>query len=107
MQHVFAVARRVAALLDGGTDPDPAQHGLTTEEERAASTSAQVDRQSTCHLMCCLMDNSTLDVCVAPALGQSPAADVLCGLSSLADAECKTVSLQKAHGSQYCCIHLK
>ncbi|KAK9832230.1 hypothetical protein WJX74_003725 [Apatococcus lobatus] len=41
MQHVFAVARRVAALLDGATDPDPAQHGLTTEEERTASTSAQ------------------------------------------------------------------
>ena len=42
MQHVFTVARRVAALLDGATDPDPAQHGLTTEEERAASTSTQV-----------------------------------------------------------------
>ena len=39
MQHVFTVARRVAALLDGATDPDPAQHGLTTEEERAASSS--------------------------------------------------------------------
>lgn len=42
MQHVFAVASRVAALLDGATDPDPAQHGLTTEEERAAAISTQV-----------------------------------------------------------------
>lgn len=42
MRHVFAVASRVAALLDGATDPDPAQHGLTTEEERAAAISTQV-----------------------------------------------------------------
>ncbi|KAK9808620.1 hypothetical protein WJX72_000661 [[Myrmecia] bisecta] len=40
-QHVFAVSTHIAALLQGATDPDPAQHGLTTEEERAAGHAPQ------------------------------------------------------------------
>jgi len=41
MQHVFSVAAHVHVLLDGATDPDPAQHGLTTHEERAACHTPQ------------------------------------------------------------------
>lgn len=42
MQHVFALASHVTALLNGATDPDPSQHGMTTEEERASSSKPQV-----------------------------------------------------------------
>lgn len=42
MQHVFALANHVTALLNGATDPDPSQHGMTTEEERASSSKPQV-----------------------------------------------------------------
>ena len=42
MQHVFAMANHVTALLNGATDPDPSQHGMTTEEERASSSKPQV-----------------------------------------------------------------
>ncbi|KAL0037146.1 hypothetical protein WJX79_002609 [Trebouxia sp. C0005] len=41
MQHVFAMANHVTALLNGATDPDPSQHGMTTEEERASSSKPQ------------------------------------------------------------------
>lgn len=41
MQHVFSVAAHVHVLLDGATDPDPAQHGLTSHEERAACHTPQ------------------------------------------------------------------
>ena len=42
MQHVFAMASHVTALLNGATDPDPSQHGMTTEEEQASSSKPQV-----------------------------------------------------------------
>ena len=42
MQHIFAMANHVTALLNGATDPDPSQHGMTTEEERASSSKPQV-----------------------------------------------------------------
>lgn len=35
MAHAAAVARGVREVLEGSCDADPAQHGLTTEEERA------------------------------------------------------------------------
>lgn len=41
MQHVFAIANQVTTLLNGATDPDPSQHGMTTEEERASSSKPQ------------------------------------------------------------------
>lgn len=44
MQHVFAIANQVTALLNGATDPDPSQHGMTTEEERASSSKPQVSK---------------------------------------------------------------
>lgn len=37
MQHAAATARMLEEILAGCTSPDPAQHGMTTEEERAAS----------------------------------------------------------------------
>lgn len=46
MQQVFAIANQVTALLNGATDPDPSQHGMTTEEERASSSKPQVSRTS-------------------------------------------------------------
>ena len=46
MQHVFSVAAHVHVLLDGATDPDPAQYGLTTDEERAACATPQVSLTS-------------------------------------------------------------
>jgi hypothetical protein len=42
MKHVSTVADNVQLLLSGSTDPDPEQHGMTTEEERAASRTPQV-----------------------------------------------------------------
>lgn len=45
MQHVFAIARQVNLLLDGATEMDPSQHGLTTEEERATCSHPQVPLQ--------------------------------------------------------------
>ena len=42
MHHVFTMANHVTALLNGATDPDPSQHGMTTEEERASSSKPQV-----------------------------------------------------------------
>jgi hypothetical protein len=37
MQHAAATAKVLEDILAGCTNPDPAQHGMTTEEERAAS----------------------------------------------------------------------
>lgn len=37
MQHAAATAKMLEEILAGCTNPDPAQHGMTTEEERAAS----------------------------------------------------------------------
>jgi hypothetical protein len=37
MTHASAMANIVQQLLVGSTDPDPAQHGMTVDEERAAS----------------------------------------------------------------------
>ncbi len=42
MKHAAAVAGSVQQLLTGSTEPDPGQHGLTTDEERAASRNLQV-----------------------------------------------------------------
>lgn len=41
LQHVFEVARRVQALLDG-TAASPAHQGLTTAEERSSCSIPQV-----------------------------------------------------------------
>lgn len=37
MQHAAAISLHLNALLDGATEPDPNQHGLTTDEERSSS----------------------------------------------------------------------
>lgn len=37
MQHAAATGKMLEEILAGCTNPDPAQHGMTTEEERAAS----------------------------------------------------------------------
>jgi hypothetical protein len=42
MKHAAAVAGNVQLLLSGSTEPDPEQHGMTSEEERAASRTPQV-----------------------------------------------------------------
>ncbi len=39
MRYAHTLSLGVEQLLEGSTDPDPAQHGMTTEEERAASRS--------------------------------------------------------------------
>ncbi|GMH41703.1 hypothetical protein BSKO_09613 [Bryopsis sp. KO-2023] len=41
MQHTAALSSHIIELLDGATDPDPSQHGLTTEEERTSSCCPQ------------------------------------------------------------------
>lgn len=41
MRFASIVAAGVEQLLAGSTDPDPAQHGMTTDEERAASRMTQ------------------------------------------------------------------
>lgn len=38
MQHVNSLAKDIAGLLEGTCNPDPAQHGLTSEEERVNSS---------------------------------------------------------------------
>ncbi len=42
MRHAAAVAQQVQAILNGSTEPDPTQHGLTSEEERVAAQLPQV-----------------------------------------------------------------
>jgi hypothetical protein len=37
MQHAAATATAVQEVLAGCADPDPAVHGMTSEEERSAS----------------------------------------------------------------------
>lgn len=37
MQHAAATAKMLEEILAGCTNPDPAQHGMTTEEEQTAS----------------------------------------------------------------------
>lgn len=44
-----ACCMQVSALLNGSTEPDPAQHGMTTDEERAASRLGQVGLQAALH----------------------------------------------------------
>lgn len=41
MRFASTVASNVEQLLCGSTDPDPAQHGMTTDEERIASRCPQ------------------------------------------------------------------
>ncbi|GLI64442.1 hypothetical protein VaNZ11_007713 [Volvox africanus] len=41
MKYADMVARQVLLLLQGSAEPDPMQHGLTTDEERAASRAPQ------------------------------------------------------------------
>ena len=55
MQHVFALANHVTALLNGATDPDPSQHGMTTEEERASSSTPQVSQCSSATCLLCVL----------------------------------------------------
>jgi hypothetical protein len=38
MQHAASTAKMLEEILAGCTNPDPAQHGMTTEEERTASS---------------------------------------------------------------------
>ena len=40
MRYAAGLSRAVQQLLEGSTDPDPGQHGLTTEEERLAGSLA-------------------------------------------------------------------
>ena len=47
MQHVHSLAKDVSGLLDGSRNPDPSQHGLTTEEERIASSAPNVCSSAT------------------------------------------------------------
>lgn len=42
MQHAATMGQCVQVILAGSTDPDPCQHGMTTEEERSASQTPQV-----------------------------------------------------------------
>lgn len=46
MQHAAATGKMLEEILAGCTNPDPAQHGMTTEEERAASN-VQVGHRAT------------------------------------------------------------
>ncbi|GLC43138.1 hypothetical protein PLESTM_001434900 [Pleodorina starrii] len=41
MKYADTVARQVVLLLQGSAEPDPMQHGLTSDEERAASRAPQ------------------------------------------------------------------
>eukprot|EP00877_Chromochloris_zofingiensis_P001237 jgi/Chrzof1/11113/Cz05g24080.t1 len=41
MQHAATMGQCVQVILAGSTDPDPCQHGMTTEEERSASQTPQ------------------------------------------------------------------
>ncbi|GBF90887.1 hypothetical protein Rsub_03742 [Raphidocelis subcapitata] len=41
MAYAAAMASHVEAILNGSSDPDPSQHGLTTEDERARCSTAQ------------------------------------------------------------------
>lgn len=38
MKHTAAISGHLNELLDGATDPDPNQHGLTTDEEKSSSS---------------------------------------------------------------------
>ena len=42
MRFASVVSNGVQQLLEGSTDPDPQQHGMTTDEERIASRLTQV-----------------------------------------------------------------
>ena len=42
MQHIDVLARNIAGLLDGSWSPDPSEHGLTSDEERAYSSAPNV-----------------------------------------------------------------
>jgi hypothetical protein len=42
MKYTSAMANLVQSILNGITDPDPSQHGMTTDEERTASLMPQV-----------------------------------------------------------------
>lgn len=50
MKYADTVARQVVTLLQGSAEPDPMQHGLTTDEERAASRAPQVEKAGICLL---------------------------------------------------------
>lgn len=50
-----AVASQVVALLEGQGGPDPAQQGLTTEEERSNSSAPMVGLHTLVH--CCLLQD--------------------------------------------------
>jgi hypothetical protein len=50
MQHASATGKMLEEILGGCTNPDPAQHGMTTEEERAASDVQVRDKTHTMQL---------------------------------------------------------
>jgi hypothetical protein len=52
MRYAAAMANYVQAVLNGSTDPDPAQHGMTTEQERVASLATQVRGHYTSECCC-------------------------------------------------------
>ena len=64
MQHVFALANHVTALLNGATDPDPSQHGMTTEEEQASSSKPQVSKYSSVTCLVCVLFTQVLAMIV-------------------------------------------
>jgi len=52
MQHAAAMASVVEEILAGCADPDPAQYGMTSEEERAES-GVQVGSSPSVEDACC------------------------------------------------------
>ena len=42
MSYAASMASHVQAILEGSSDPDPSQHGLTSDDERARCNMAQV-----------------------------------------------------------------
>lgn len=60
VRYVFGVARHVQLLLQGAVEPDPAQHGFNTEEERVASGCPQVTQEFAC---CCQCQKQHYDNC--------------------------------------------
>lgn len=63
MQHAAATAHMVQEILAGCTHPDPAQHGMTTEDERTAS-SVQVRPQFLLRVPAIMSDDASSYACL-------------------------------------------
>lgn len=51
VRYIFGIARHIQSIFEGSVEPDPAQYGFTTEEERLASGCPQV-RSPAMPLLC-------------------------------------------------------